>query len=99
MNPYQPPSAKVAQKKRTFASTVIGLGCVVFGGLLFLSSIGQLLGGSTVPHQNADEARGGMIASVLIAAASAYLVLYGLKKLKGRAAPAAADSSSAPPEA
>jgi hypothetical protein len=82
MNPYQPPSADVGSKpKRTFATMIIGLGCICFGGFIFLSSIAQLLGTGSVAHQNAAEAMGGKIASLLLAVGSAYLVLYGWRTL------------------
>jgi len=90
MNPYQPPSSDIGSKpRRTIATAIIGLGCVCFGSLMFLSSIPQVLGMSSVQHQNADEALGGRIAGVLIAIGSAFLVRYGWRKLvarRGRAA-------------
>lgn len=90
MNPYQPPSADGESKpKRTFATVIIGLGCICFGGLIFLSSIAQLLGAASVAHQNAAEAMGGKIAGLLLAAGSAYLVLYGWRRLSRPRGPSA----------
>lgn len=90
LNPYQPPSADIVSKpKRTLATVIIGLGCICFGGLIFLSSIAQVLGASSVAHHNAAEALGGRIAGLLLAVGSAYLVLYGWRKLAKPRVPAA----------
>lgn len=90
MNPYQPPKTDITAKstpRRTLVSTFIGLVCVLFGGLVLLSIITSFLEltPSGANYQDSSEALGGMIASAVIALLAGYLVLYGLKKLKGPA--------------
>jgi len=85
VNPYQSPKADVTAKPaRKPGAPLMAIFCILFGGMILLSSVSSLLGitSSHAHPQSQGEALGNKIGSLLIAGMSGYLVLYGLKKLK-----------------